>query len=105
MGCAPCVASCRGALLHRLPGARSRGAGEVERRADERDVRERLRKITQLPPELRRELLGEQANIVAQGKQALEEGTRILPAADQLEGVRQPEAAGEKGALAGRKPI
>src|ERR1700730_17803910 len=59
------------------PGAR-RYAGptvvQVQGRYDQGDMRERLRKISDLPPHVRIVLLGEQADIVAKRQQALEQG-------------------------------
>src|ERR1700730_7232674 len=59
------------------PGAR-RYAGptvvQVQGRYDQGDMRERLRKISDLAPHVRIVLLGEQADIVAKRQQALEQG-------------------------------
>jgi len=73
------------ALLRRAVAAR-----EVEGRVDERDVRERLREVAHLPPALRVVLLGEQADVVANGEQALEEPLGVVATAKEREVVAVP---------------
>src|SRR5690349_11003464 len=60
---------------------------------DERDVREGLRKIAQLAFETRVVFLGQQANVVAQSKQPLEETMRVFVTAHRFQTVDQPERA------------
>src|SRR5690606_30830366 len=60
------------------PSLRSWVLCEVPRAVDERDVRIRLREVPELPLAPTVILLREQAHIVAQGQQALEEPPRVL---------------------------
>ena len=50
-------------------------------------------------------LLGEQADVVAEGQQPLEQFHGLLVAAHERVVVGEPEAAGEEGAFAGRQPV
>ena len=81
------------------------GVAEVERGAEQRDVRERLRKVAHLPLETRVVFLGEQAEVIAQREEPLEEAQRIIATAEQYVVVGEPEAAGEKRAFAGRQAV
>src|SRR5579875_3277401 len=67
-------------------------------------MREGLGKVADLPLELRIVFLGEEPDIVAQREQALEQLARLVHPILQRVIVGEPEAAGEEGALAGRKP-
>src|SRR5436853_888401 len=69
-------------LVHRL-----RGVTEVERRVDERDVRERLREVADLAAQPRVVLLGQQADVVAQGEQPLEKRPGFVQAAEHHVGI------------------
>src|SRR5690349_2953107 len=89
-----------GALLARL----SRVA-DIVGRIDERDVRERLRKIAQLALSARVVFLGEQPNIVAQADEPVEHVLRLDQAASHHISVGKPETAGQKGAFAGRETV
>ena len=80
-------------------------AVEVEGRVDERDVRESLREVADQAFAIDVVFLGEQAEVVAQGEQALEEALRIFGAADGFEAADHPEAAGQKYAFAGRQAV
>src|SRR2546423_913299 len=89
-----------GALLGRLFGV-----AQVASRVDERDVRESLRKVSEMTPRAWIILLAQKSDIVAQRDKLLEEPHGIIPAAEQQIGVRQPEAASEEGAFAGRQAV
>ena len=80
----------RAAAMLRRP-ARAR---EVARRIDDRHVAERLREVTQHAARPRIVFLGEQAHIVAQREQSIEEPDRIALATDEAQRVGEPERAG-----------
>jgi hypothetical protein len=69
------------------------------RGVDQRDMRESLRIVADLPARLRVVLLGEEADIVAQLEQPLKERTGVITPTLQDIVVGQPKAAGEKGAF------
>src|SRR5438034_1287087 len=80
----------------RAIAARRRGGfdlGEVRRGVDDRGVREGLREIAEQPPPGRIVFFGEQAEIVADRQQALEQRNRVVASPDQGKAVGQPEAA------------
>src|SRR5689334_5885673 len=79
--------------------------GQVVGGVDQGDVREGLRKISDLAREARVEFLGEQSDIVAQRQQTLEELARLVDAPQQGIVVGQPKAAGEKGTFPGRQAV
>ena len=79
-------------------------AGQAVGGVDERDVREGLREVADEAPRHRVVLLGEEAEVVAQREQALEERPRVVDAADQVQAVGEPERAGEERALAPVRP-
>src|SRR5260370_9650561 len=92
----------------RVPGATPvfRGvAGEVEGRLHERNMAERLWHVADQPGVARIVLLTQQAYVVTQGEQPLEQLHRLLMPAAQLERVRQPETAGEEGPLGACQPV
>ena len=60
---------------------------------------ERLREVADLPPARDVVLLGEQAEVVGQPEQPLEQRARLVDAAVERERVDQPERAGEELAL------
>ena len=66
---------------------------------DQRDVRQRLRKITGLAAGHRVEFFGEQAEIIGDGDDAVEQGLRLFELTRQHIGIGKPEAAGEKRAF------
>src|ERR1039458_8018724 len=70
-------------LLHAL---------QIEGRVDQCDVREGLREVSDQAFPLDVVFLREQAEIVAQSQQPLEERPRVLEAADRLERAHHPEA-------------
>src|SRR5258708_32096188 len=90
----------RGTLFSRPLGSR-----QVEGGVDERDVREGLREVPELPSETRVILLRQEADIVAQCQQALEQFPRLGDAPLQDEVVGEPKTAGEKCPLAGRQSV
>src|SRR4029453_16825561 len=79
--------------------------GQVVGRVDEGHVRERLGEVPQLAAAGRIELLGQQADVVAQGEQPLEEGQGLVAPAHQGQVVGQPEGAGQERPLPGREPV
>ena len=68
-------------------------------------MRERLRKVAELPPRLGIPLLCEQAEVAAQGEQAFEQRLRLVHPALQCEVVREPERAGKERAFARRQAV
>ena len=76
-----------------------------ERRADEREVGERLREVAELPAGDGVVLLGEQPDVVAEVEQSLEQLAGLVELALPGEYLDQPERAGEKDALARREPV
>src|SRR6476620_2335045 len=78
---------------------------QVERGVDQRQMRECLREIAQLPARARIVLLRPQPDIVAQPQQPLEQRARLALAALQDQVVGEPEAAREEQALARRQAI
>ena len=54
-------------------------------------MRKRLGKIPQLPLRFRIVFLGEEANVVTQFEQALEQFPRFIRSPHQVETIRQPE--------------
>src|SRR5205085_9626046 len=85
--------------------ARMRGLGEVERRVHERDAREGLRIVAELPPLEGVELLGEQAELVPEREQALEERARLVEPPLERVVVREPERARKEDPLARRQAV
>src|SRR5580704_10022005 len=63
---------------------------------DNRGVRKRLRKIAEKTLRDGVVFLGEEAEIVSEGKQAVEQFHGVRPPADQVEAVGEPKAAGKK---------
>src|SRR5262249_17223125 len=72
---------------------------------DESEMRECLREVAKLPPGTRIVLFREQADIVAQGEQALEQGVCFGVAMLQPVIVGKPEAAREKHAFSRRQAV
>src|SRR6478672_4273957 len=77
----------------------------VERRRDEREVGERLREVPEQALLLRVVLLGEEADVVREADQPLEQHMRIVVPAEELVAVDEPERAGKKDAFANREPV
>ena len=91
-----------GPLLHR----RDVGlAIEVEGGVHERDVRERLREVSELAPSRRIPFLGEQAEVAAQVEQALKDLLCLVDTSLQREVVREPERAGQERTLTRRQAV
>ena len=78
---------------------------EIVRRIDQRDVSEGLRKISELASKNRIVFLGQQANVVAQIQQTLEEIARLLRAAGHRIVIGEPKRARQERAFARRKSI
>src|SRR5262245_455789 len=95
-----------GARLRPTP-ALLRGAYivQVQGRSDESEMRKGLRKIADLPPRVGIVLFREQADIVAEGQQAFEQGRCFGVTVLQRIIVGKPEAAGKKYALSSRQTI
>ena len=68
-------------------------------------MRERLREIPDLPPHMEVVFLREQADVVAEREQALEQGGCFGVAVLQRVIVGKPEAAGKKYAFSRREPV
>jgi hypothetical protein len=68
-------------------------------------VREALREVADLAAAGRVVLLGQQAQRVAQGEQALEQRLGVLHATRHRVVVGQPKAAGQEGALVAREAV
>src|SRR5271163_1295143 len=80
-----------GALMHRLSRAR-----QIIGAVDEREMRERLRKIADQALEVRIVFFAQQADIVAQPDQPSEQLFSFAEALLQYVDVDQPETAGEE---------
>src|SRR3954467_14377814 len=78
---------------------------EIEDGVHERDVAESLREVAHEALLLLIVLFRNQPEVIADPDQALDEGTRLLAAAEADQIVRVPEAAGEEGALAPRQAV
>src|SRR5208337_4700918 len=78
---------------------------ELDRSVDQTDMTERLRKISEHATGTRVVFLSEQTEIIPQRQQSLEKHTRIAETPLQDVIVRQPEAASEECALAGRQTV
>src|SRR5919201_5497043 len=101
--------------LSLFPGSAARGRrGSVpqgaaladdDRGVDEREMGQRLREVAEQTAGARVVLLGEQADVVAQIEQPLEQLARLVELALQREYVREPERAGQKDALTGRQSV
>ena len=66
---------------------------------------ERLREVADLPPPRDVVLLGEQAEVVGQPEQPLEQRARLVDAAVERERADQPERAGQELALVARQSV
>jgi hypothetical protein len=78
---------------------------EVEGGVDERDVGESLGEVADQAFAVDVVFLGEQAKVVAEGKETVEERAGVAFAADGFEGADHPETAGEESAFAGREAV
>src|SRR3954447_1824590 len=77
----------------------------VERGRDEREVRERLWEVPEQAVLLRVVLLGEEADVVCEADQLLEQRMRLVVPAEQLVAVDEPEGAREKDTFARGEPV
>ena len=75
------------------------GPAEAEGRVDQRHVGEGLREVSDHAPGVGVVLLGQQAEVVAQGEQPLEDLDRLVGTPDHVQAVDQPEGAGEERPL------
>src|SRR6476646_10333108 len=73
--------------------------------AYQRDMRESLRKISQLTLRARIVLFREQSKIVAHIEQPLEQFACFFLAAEQMPAIRQPKGAGKKYSFVSRQSI
>ena len=80
-------------------------ATEIARREDEGEVAERLREVADLPAARDIVLLGQQAEIVAQADEPLEQRLRFRDASVTCERVDQPERAGQELTLVARQSV
>src|ERR1700750_1281511 len=78
---------------------------EVVGRVHQRYMRERLREVPQQALADRVVLLAQEADVVGQDQQPLEEGGGFVASAGQHEVVGQPERAGEEATLARRETV
>src|SRR5262249_21318856 len=88
-----------------LGGRAGLRGSKVGRCGQQGDVAERLGEVPHQPAGTDVVLLAEEAHVVPQGKQSLEELERLVAATDERPGVGQPEGAGEECALAGRQAV
>src|SRR5205814_1422451 len=72
---------------------------------DDPHVAVRLRHVAQLPSVVRVELLGEQAHVVADVQDTLEELPPFVGLADEMQVVGQPDRADDEGALLAAEPV
>src|SRR3954452_24100792 len=84
---------------------RRQGRQDVDRRVDEGEVRERLREVAEEALRLRVVLLGEEAQVVPECDETVEELVRLVVAAEQLVAVDEPERARQEDALTRRKTV
>ena len=94
---------------HRLSSAAGGEAAVPARQredgVDEREVREGLREVPDLPPGRDVVLLGEEPQVVPEREQPLEELLGLLAAALQHHHLHEPERAGQERPLAGREAV
>ena len=96
----PCRSRMIGALLGGLRRAR-----QVECAVDQRHMRECLRKIAEQLARGGIVFLAQQADIVAERDQPLEQGVCVVEPAEHHIGIDQPEAARQERAFARRQPV
>lgn len=77
----------------------------VDRRADQREMRESLRKISQQLSGGRLDLLGEQTHIVGVTRDALEQLARFVECTAEREVVHEPERTQREGRLTARQAV
>src|SRR5262245_19128304 len=79
------------AVTRRTLMSRLARATQIVRGIDERDVRERLREVSDLSPALDVVLLCQQPDVVADGEQPLEQSAGVVDAAHDRVRIREPE--------------
>src|SRR4029450_1972097 len=92
----------RGRSSSSLLGVRCSDSG---RRADQGEMAERLREVPDLSLPSHVVLFGQQAEIVGQADEPLEQGTRLRDSAGGRERADQPERAGEELSLVAGEPV
>src|SRR5438093_4385009 len=88
-----------------LNSAMRAALAEDERRLDQREVRERLRKVAELAPGDGVVLLGEEADVVAQVEQTLEELAGFLVAPLERQHGGEPERTRKEDAFAAGEAV
>ena len=78
---------------------------DVECGVHEREVRERLRKVPEHAPCNGVVLLGDEAKVVRERGETLEQRVRLVVALEKLEAVDEPEGAREEHAFSGWQPV
>src|SRR4051794_22647299 len=91
----PTSGMCSSALFRGF-GSGLLDAREIQGGVDQRDMRERLREISELAFGARVIFLGEEPDIVPEREQPLEELAGVVASTHQHVVVREPEAAGEE---------
>src|SRR6185312_11407424 len=81
------------------------GGPQVACGVDERHVRQRLREVAEHHPVDRVVLLGEEADVVAQREEPLEQALGLAPASGERERIGEPERAGQERAFASRQAV
>ena len=104
-GRAPARAPLRAPLSSAAGGEAAVAARQREDGVDEREVRERLREVPDLPPGRDVVLLREEPEVVPEREQPLEELLRLLAPALQHHHLHEPERAGQERPLAGREAV
>src|SRR3954447_20054728 len=91
----------------RVPPVHRRGQmwDQVVRGVHECQMRERLREVPEQPLLGRVVLLREQADVVREADETIEERTRVVVAAQQLVAVDEPERTGQKDSFTRRKAV
>jgi hypothetical protein len=82
-----------------VPDCRGRWVCEVERCGDEAGVAEGLWRVAEVASNDRVVFLAEQADVVAEGQQAVEQLGGVIRTADSVEGIDKPERACQEGAF------
>src|SRR6267142_1408864 len=81
------------------------GPRKIARGVDQADVREGLREVADEPSRVRIVLLGQEADVVADVEEALEERAGLGPPPLQGQIVGEPERARQKRPFARREPV
>ena len=94
-----------GLLTFLAPLGRAALPRQVHGRVDKADVGERLREIAHQPLRLGVVFLRQQAHVVAQTQQPFVEPLGVFMTPKEVKIVREPERAGQEGALARRQAV